>query len=273
MKIYYVYFSPTGTSASIAGSVAAGIADVMGGDVVAVDVTHEAKDLNAGKDDIVVLAAPVYGGHMPPLAVERMIRISGDGTPCVLLSVYGNRAFEQSLCDMASFAVNKGFMVIAGAAFVGEHSYSTAETPIAVGRPDREDLGSAKNFGKMVAEKISSGTADSVDVSVLHDLPVSEESLVGFREFVIGYQQRQKESPKKILPEVDFSKCTTCGRCVSACPVSAISSDCITVDRSLCIKCCACVKVCPENARKLKSPFAPMLSKYFNIRNKAVFVL
>lgn len=51
--------------------------------------------------------------------------------------------------------------MIAGATFVGEHSYSTDKNPIAVGRPDADDLRFAENFGAKIRTKIE--TAAGMD--------------------------------------------------------------------------------------------------------------
>ena len=77
---------------------------------------------------------PVYGGKVAPLAMERLQGIRASGSPVVLVVVYGNRAYEKALIELDAFASAQGFKVIAGATFVGEHSYSTEQNPIAPGR-------------------------------------------------------------------------------------------------------------------------------------------
>ena len=99
--------------------------------------------------------------HVAPLAMERLQYIRGVDTPTVLVVVYGNRAYEKALMELDAFAIPHGFKVIAGATFIGEHSYSTDKYPIAVGRPDESDLAFAAEFGKKIMEKIQ--TADSMD--------------------------------------------------------------------------------------------------------------
>lgn len=42
--------------------------------------------------------------------------------------------------------------------------------------------------------------------------------------------------------------CTSCNKCVRACPTGAIHLEGLKTDRSECIGCLACVRVCPENA-------------------------
>lgn len=274
MNLYCIVFSPTRTSAKIAEAVAFGINSISNPDIHIIDVTHEiCSGIKFTKNDLVIISAPVYGGGMPPIAKKRMDSVLADRTPCVLISVYGNRAFEHSLSDMAEFATDKGFIPVAAGAFVGEHSYSTPDTPIAAGRPDACDLAEAEAFGQAIAGKLKAGDISAIDITALKDIPSPDSSLANFRTFVMDYQRQQKESPKKILPVVDAELCSRCGICVESCPTQAIGEDCISVDAARCIKCCACVKICPENARTLESPFAPVLSANFNIRKSPVWTV
>lgn len=269
-KVKVIVFSPTGTTAKVAGAVASG----MGGVYETVDLTcGDTHELHLSADDVAVIAAPVYGGKMAPVARRRIGALRAESTPCVLIAVYGNRAFENAVTDMAEAVGELGFKPVAAGAFVGEHSYSTAATPIAVGRPDREDLAEAVEFGRAVAEKLSRGDVSVIDAACLCDQPSPEQSLLRFREFVMEYMKRQKDAPVKLLPEVDASRCNGCGRCVDLCSTGAIAADCHGIDATKCIKCCACVKGCPSGARSLISPFAPVLSENFSARKPPVWVV
>jgi hypothetical protein len=85
--------------------------------------------------------------------MERLESIRGLDTPAVLVVVYGNRAYEKALMELDAFAIPHGLKVIAGATFIGEHSYSTDKCPIADGRPNESDLDYAEDFGKKIMEK------------------------------------------------------------------------------------------------------------------------
>lgn len=76
-------------------------------------------------DAAAVFAVPVYGGRVAPAALERLQEIRGEGTPAVVLAVYGNRAFGTAVAQLAAFVAERGFVPVAAGAFVGEHSYST----------------------------------------------------------------------------------------------------------------------------------------------------
>ena len=268
MELHNIVFSPTETSLKIARSVVDGICGTIVADCVLCNVTFDRQvgPVSLQRSDLAVIAAPVYGGKMAPMAKERMKHIVADSTPCVLIAVYGNRAFENALSDMAEFVSALGFVPVAAGAFVGEHSYSRPDTPIAAGRPDRADLDEAFGFGKAVGEAVNSGGLRPVDVAALHDEPSPEESLANFRAFVKVYSEGQKVNPVRLVPLVDPKLCSGCGKCVSVCPADAVSDDCSSSDPAKCIKCCACVKGCPSGARSLSSPFAPVLSANFGRR-------
>lgn len=272
MKLHSIIFSPTRTSAKIAASIASGINEVKACPVTTCDLTSAPQTISLHQDDIAIIAAPVYGGKIAPITKERMSRITADSTPCILVAVYGNRAFENALNDMAAFVRGLGFRPIAAGAFVGEHSYSTEQYPIATGRPDVEDLNVAAEFGRTVGRRMTADALQEIDTTQLHDIAIPEESMKNFINFVMGYQKQQKESPRTYLPELDESLCNGCGTCADVCPTSAIDET-HHVDATKCIKCCACVKICPTGARSLKSPFAPVLSANFSARKQPVWAV
>ncbi|MBO5661081.1 MAG: 4Fe-4S binding protein [Tidjanibacter sp.] len=52
--------------------------------------------------------------------------------------------------------------------------------------------------------------------------------------------------------KIDPAKCVACGRCISECPVEAISEgDVYVIDADTCIECGACSAVCPNEAISL----------------------
>jgi ferredoxin len=233
------YFSPTGTSAAVAKGVARG----LGFDSVEeFDITHpetRRQSLDISADDLLVVAVPVYGGRIP-LLVEPWLRgLQLDGTPVVCLAVYGNRAFEDALIELSDIIGERGGAVVAGAAFIGEHSFSTEQYPVAVARPDEDDLRKAEEFGRAVRDKV--GGLASIDQAAVPAIPGDHP-----------YKERKPRVP------VDFilvgEECIQCGVCAEQCPVEAIpDTDFTHTDPEKCIMCCACIKVCPEQARSAKS--------------------
>jgi ferredoxin len=161
--------------------------------------------------------------------------LRADGVPTVIVAVYGNREYEDALLELRDIVIEAGFVPVAGAAFIGEHSYDSSQTPIATGRPDQADLRAAEAFGRAVRVKVD-GLAP----------PYGPPEL-----WVPGnspYRERHKEDVG--APTTLEELCTRCSECVLACPTGAIdANDPSKTDESACIFCAACVKACPEEAR------------------------
>lgn len=263
-KTHLITFSPTKTSMRIGRAVAEGINAEC---CVVSDLTHD--KTGAGcieKGDLAVIAMPVYGGHIAPLAMKRLEGLKGNSTPAVIIAVYGNRDYEMALQDMGEFCTKHGFRVIAAATFIGEHSYSTSLTPIAVGRPNDSDIECARDFGRRICAKIKAAESDAelqtIDINSIERPEQDEETVRIFKSTVAGWMKSGTLKPA--LPVVDKDRCTQCSICAELCPTNAISpDDAAVVSAELCIKCCACVKGCPEQARSLDTPFAKLLSQNF----------
>ncbi|MFC1976557.1 flavodoxin family protein, partial [Chloroflexota bacterium] len=145
-----VYFSPTRTTKTIVENIAQGM---QVNEVRQLDLTPpktEAQSLEPVKDDLVIIGAPVYAGRIPVEAVQRLQSLKGDSRPTVIVVVYGNRAYEDALLELQHLALEMSLLPIAGGAFIGEHSFSSVQKPIAHERPDPEDLQKAQAFGQQV---------------------------------------------------------------------------------------------------------------------------
>lgn len=260
----------------VAEGIAAGICSQLDAASETVDLTYRDTPvcLHAG-DAAAVVAVPVYGGHVPALAAERLRGIGGNGIPAVAVAVYGNRDYEGAVCELAQLLAECGFVTVAVAAFVGEHSFSSDSTPIAAGRPDEHDIECAKRFGERVAAGLKSDPKPvPVDPSRLprvHNPLGAMLSLVGF---VIGSGLLRRlgfACPSPAVPETDPQTCSRCGECVEVCPAEAIAAgDELHTDPSRCIRCCACVKNCPSGARTYAPPVARVLSRRFSSRKEPV---
>lgn len=270
--VYTVVFSPTGTSKKIAGAIAKGFRTAK---TATIDLTQAAAPVvSLTAEDVAVFAVPVYGGHVPPPALKRLDALRGDGTPAVVVAVYGNRAFEKAVEELALFVSERGFVPIGAGAFVGEHSYSTEQNPIAAGRPDTEDLAAATRFGERAAAKLENGMSAAVDPARLREPRTPLWPMLRFIRFVLHYRRARKKHPLVSLPAADGERCTHCGRCARACPTQAIAKgDELHTDAARCIRCCACVKICPEHARTFDTPFAAALARNFSKRKPPVTLL
>lgn len=264
-EAYLIYFSPTHTSKQIAEAIVHGTGVK---NVLPVNITLQpAAETLIPASALAIIVVPVYGGHVAPLAMERLRNIRGLDTPTVLVVVYGNRAYEKALMELDAFALPHGLKVIAGATFIGEHSYSTDKYPIAAGRPDDSDLTIASGFGTKIMEKIQAAAgADTlypVDVRAIKRPRQPFFPLFRFLRKVIKLRKSGTPLPRTPWVE-DESLCTHCGLCVVHCPTGAIvKGDELHVDEAKCIKCCACVKVCAKKAKVYDTPFAALLSDCF----------
>lgn len=270
--LYSVTFSPTGTSRRTAEAIASAMAAEA---MVAMDATHAALPAaTLAHDAVALFVLPVYGGHPAPAALERIAALRGEGTPAIVTVVYGNRDFERAACELAAFVARRGFVPVAAAAFVGEHSYSTEALPIAAGRPDADDLAAAEGFGRAVRAKLDADDRTPVDPASLPRPRIPLLRFLRFAGFVLSYRRRQKRKPAAAVPLADADRCIRCGRCVSLCPTGAIApGDELRTDPAKCIRCCACVKGCRTGARSYSTPFAAALARDYRKRQHPVTLL
>jgi len=233
-----VYFSPTETTKKIVEGIARGVESKR---VEHLDLTPpdaRTRVFHEMHDELVLVGAPVYGGRIPIDAVRRLKRLKGNNTPAAIVVVYGNRAYEDALLELRDIVKSIGFQAIAGAAFIGEHSFSTAEMPLAAARPDGTDLLDAVEFGHLLREKLAKMSGvDHPTLAVPGNFPY-----------------RERGEPSGITPITDETLCGKCETCVAVCPAAAITAiDRIETDPTACILCCACVKNCPTGARVLEN--------------------
>lgn len=226
MKITQIVFSPTGGTERVAGTITA----QWGTSVRKIDLTDPAVDFASEALDgeaLTLIAVPSYGGRVPALAAERIAKLRGNQARCVVLTVYGNRAYEDTLLELADLAAGSGFRVIAAVAAVAEHSILHQ---YATGRPDLQDEEILRGFAGKILEKFQAG----------------EEAVPA----IPGNRPYRKAGGAGLVPKATKT-CTSCGLCAEKCPAQAISRlDPKETDGKACISCMRCVSLCPQGARK-----------------------
>lgn len=270
---HLVFFSPTHTSAKIARAVGDGIG--MGRRMETDLTLDESADPIEITNALTVIAAPVYGGRAAPVALKRLKRLKGNNAPAILIAVYGNRDYEDALIELRDTAVELGFTPLSAGAFIGEHSYSTTNMPIAAGRPDASDLQIAFQFGQDSLKKLKEKTTiTSPELQAICKLKSLDDklSILLSSFFIKGTSPYKIVQAGKPACPVCTEACFVCGECVEVCPTHAISiskdGSQIETDINRCIKCCACVKECPNEARVFHTPFAAILHEKFNTRRE-----
>lgn len=247
-----VFFSPTGTSARIARSIAEGVG--MGRRIETDLTLDEATSPVVIENSLTIISIPVYAGRVAPIALKRLSRLQGKNSPAILVAVYGNRDYEDALVELRDVTVKLGFTPLSAGAFIGEHSYCRAEYPIAPGRPDAKDVELARQFGVDSLSKLQ---------SLDHEIPSF---------YIKGNIPYRYVGPSTPACPVCTDDCSSCGTCIDVCPTHAIRMDETTgqilTDVSRCIKCCACVKSCPASARIFDTPYSAMLSAKCSARRE-----
>lgn len=232
-KVHTVYFSATQTTEKVAQAIAKG----TGKETTEHNFTklYKAKPIAPfAETDLVIVGAPVYVGRIPKVILPFLQTLQGNNTPCVLLGVYGNRAFDDYLVELEDMMKAQGFVPVAAVAFLGEHSFTSK---LATARPNADDLKVAEQLGKDIIAKLEKQTETT---------PLTAGAVPGKRLYRKPFVGSGKREP--VAPVVNDA-CVQCGICATVCPMGAIDEkDARKIDAEKCIKCRACARSCPQNA-------------------------
>jgi len=243
-KVWSVYFSGTGTTKKTVCHLGQRTAERLGLAWMQLDFTRpevrkSRMEFMAG--DLVFFGTPVIAGRVPNVLLPFLKeQVAGNGALAVPVVLFGNRNYDDALLELRNILQANGFAAVAGAAFVGEHSFSRT---LGAGRPDADDLREMDQFADRVAEK----------VLALSEIPSEPVWVRGEDPIRPYYTPRDRQATPinilKVKPKTDPEKCVNCGICAAICPMGSIDPGDVTKVTGICIKCCACVKGCPNGAK------------------------
>ena len=238
-RIRMIYFSATDTTKTVVRRIGGQLAQAWDIPTQEDDFTLPAareSDIVCSADELAVVGVPVYAGRVPNKLLPYVRDcIKGNGTPAVAVVLFGNRDYDDALIELRDVLGANGFCAIAGAAFVGEHSFSRT---LAAGRPDTADIQLADRFAQDIAGKLDT----------MEQLPAQPVTVKGNVPYKPYYAPRNAREYLKVKPVLN-DNCTACGLCATLCPTGAIDPQDVRQYRGACIKCGACIKKCPQQAR------------------------
>ena len=134
--VWAVYFSGTGTTGKIVTTIAAAAAEQLHAPCNTLDFTLPAPrehSYHFSTGDLVIFGTPVIAGRVPNVLLPFLTgHIQAEGALAVPVVLFGNRNYDDALMELREILEGNGFRTIAGAAFIGEHSFSKT---LAAGRP------------------------------------------------------------------------------------------------------------------------------------------
>ena len=232
MAYYRIIFSPTGGTRKTADILADAISETWND----MDLLNPIPEISLTADDVCLIAVPSFGGRIPTTSAERLGKIRANGARAVLVCVYGNRAYEDTLSELQDVLGSCGFRCAAAVAAVAEHSIIRE---FGAGRPDSDDCAELTAFGEKIRERLADPEDQPLTVPGAH-----------------GTYKPFQNTP--FVP-AETDACVNCGTCAEACPTDAIGETPDQIDPGRCIKCMRCESVCPTGARKLDEKLRSML--------------
>lgn len=242
-KINLVYFSAAGTTKTVATV----LAESMQREIIEYNLLRQPPEhsITFEPDLPAIFAMPVYAGRVPAICANMLQQFQGKNTPAIAVAVYGNRDYDDALLELKNILSENGFVVVAAAAIVAQHSIFPT---VASGRPDQKDKQKIASFGR--------------------NCNLALREFTGREKVTVKGNTPYRETGAVPLQPSGNSKCNACGVCVKLCPTKAIATENPRkTDKTRCIACTACISACPQNARAFHGPLYAVASKGFTSKN------
>lgn len=214
--MYRMYLSPTGGVKKVVD-----ILTDIHQEYIDIDLMKEVKLPSFQEHDLCLFAVPSYGGRVPSFVFEQLKDIDGHQAKVILVVVYGNRDYDDTLLELKNFVENHGFLCLGAISAIAQHSIFPE---FASCRPDAYDQQILKQM-----------------MNTILKTPIHHFEVPGH------YPYKESKGGMKPYPN---EKCISCMTCAKECPTHAINKDNPSlVDENLCMACMHCVSICPLHAR------------------------
>lgn len=241
-----VFYSATGTTRKVVETLGQALAEALSVpfDSVTFNTPQERETVHTfAPDEVVVVGSPTYAGKLPnKLMPTFQSNLVGNGAAAVVVVLYGNRSYDNSLAELTAILRSDGFRTVGAAACVAQHAFAEK---LAAGRPNQEDLDFIQSFAERVADRIRTGE------------PFAELQVPGDAAAPYYVPKDEHGQPAKFLkatPKTDLEKCVNCKTCARLCPMGSVNPEDVTQVNGICIKCQACVRHCPYGAKYFDDP-------------------
>lgn len=262
MRIWKVFFSPTGNTDKAVTYLAEACSDRLKCPIASYDFTLPGSRENLPTfvpSDLVIFGLPIYAGKVPNKLLPFIENnFKGNGAAAIPVVTFGNRSFDNGLAELVQVLKDDGFSIVSAAAVAAQHAFSNA---LATGRPDAEDLKLLDRLADKTVNQLRETDHPSA-FSVPGDASAPYYKPLGLDGNPAVFL--------KAKPKTEASKCTNCGICAENCPMGSIDREDPSQVTGICIKCHACVNKCPEGAKYFDDPaflsHKAMLEKNFQRR-------